>query len=217
MLQWWNDLGLLRQIFALIAIPSTVLLLLQTILMLAGLGHPVGADSDADADADADGDVDADGDGIPDSAQAAEGADVDSGDSGLAVFSIRGILSMLCIGGWTGVALLGTSLPEWASVAIAAAAGIATLFLIALVMKSMKRLQSNGNIDVGNCIGKVAQVYIPVPASGKGTGKVTLTVQEQYSEFTAVTSSESKLDTGSFVRIISVNEAGILLVEPLSK
>ena len=36
MIAWWNDLSIVQQVFYLIAIPSTVILLIQTILLLFG-------------------------------------------------------------------------------------------------------------------------------------------------------------------------------------
>lgn len=209
MITWWNNLQTVQQIFALFAIPSTLLLLIQTVMLLVGFGHDGDADTDTDLDADG---VDLDGDGIPDH------TDVDiSGDDGLSLFTVRGILSMLCITGWTGVALLETSLPSWAAVLIAIVCGLVTLFVIAYLMKAASKLQSNGNIDMGNCIGKVGQVYIPIPASGSGSGKVNLTVQEKYCEFSAITLCNEQLRTGAYVRVTSVNEAGVLVVEPVGE
>lgn len=213
MINWWNNLQTVQQIFALFAIPSTLLLLIQTIMLLVGLGHDSDTDADGDVDAGGADDIDLDGDGIPDSAETSAEF---TGDDGLSLFTVRGILSMLCITGWTGVALLETSLPSWAAIAIAIACGLITLFAIAYLMKAISKLQSNGVIDVDNCIGKVAQVYIPIPAAGEGSGKVNVTVQEKYCEFTAITPSATQLRTGSYVRVTGVSEAGVLVVEPLS-
>ena len=194
MINWWNELDLIQQIFALIALPSTVLIIIQTVLLLIGIG----GESDTDVDVD-----DVDGIDLP--------------DDGLAIFSIRGILSMLCITGWVAVALLETSLPAGVSIGIAIACGVATLIGMAYLMRAVNRLQSSGNIDVGNCIGKIAEVYIPIPAAGSGSGKVNLTVQEKFSEFTAITTAVEQLKTGSYVRVVAVNEAGVLVVEPIDK
>ena len=194
MINWWNELDLIQQIFALIALPSTVLIIIQTVLLLIGIG----GESDTDVDVD-----DVDGIDLP--------------DDGLAIFSVRGILSMLCITGWVAVALLETDLPAGVSIAIAIACGVATLIGMAYLMRAVNKLQSSGNIDVGNCIGKIGEVYIPVPAAGKGSGKVNLTVQEKYSEFTAITTACDQLKTGSYVRVVAVNEAGVLVVEPIDK
>lgn len=213
MIDWWNSLQTVQQIFALFAIPSTLLLLIQTIMLLVGFGNDSDTDTNVDTDADVADDLDLDGDGIPDSA---ESSDIVTGDDGLSLFTVRGILSMLCITGWTGVALLETSLPSWAAIAIAIGCGLVTLFLIAYLMRAASKLQSNGVIDVDNCIGKVAQVYIPIPAAGEGSGKVNITVQEKFCEFSAITSSATQLRTGSYVRVTGVSEAGVLVVEPLS-
>ena len=194
MINWWNELLLIQQIFALIALPSTLLIIIQTILMLIGIGGDSGADADVDID---------DGIEVP--------------DDGLAIFSVRGVTSMLCITGWVAVALLETSLPQGISIAIAIACGVATLIGMAYLMRAVYRLQSSGNIDIENCVGKIGEVYIPIPSTGNGSGKINLTVQEKFSEFTAITTSGEQLKTGAFVRVVAVSESGVLVVEPIDK
>lgn len=191
MIAWWNELMLAQQIFALIAIPSTLVMLIQTVMLLIGLG------GEGDVDADVDGD------------EVFEG-----GGDGLVLFSVRGVVSTLTVMGWSAVALLETLAPALA-ITIAAVLGVATLFGMAFLMRAVARLQTSGNIDVENAIGKVATVYIPIPEKGKGTGKVTLTLQEMYSEFTAITVSSDRLATGTLVRVVAVDGTGVLVVEPL--
>ncbi len=190
MFDWWYSLSIIQQIFLCIAIPSTLILLIQTVLVLFGLG-----DNDADADIDADTDLDSDG---------------------LALFSIRGIMSMLAVMGWSAVALLETSLYEAISIIISAVLGLATLFAIAYIMKLVSKLQASGNIDMGSAVNKVGEVYIPIPPNASGSGKINLTVQEKYCEFNAITTYSETLKTGAYVRVVAVNEAGMLLVEPIS-
>ena len=190
MIAWWNSLLIAQQIFALIAIPATLIMLIQTVLLLVGFG----------------GETDADGDDV---FEANDG----EGD-GLALFSVRGIVSMLTVFGWAGVAFWELMKP-FPAVLLAAALGLLTLFGMAYLMRAVSRLQSSGNIDVENAVGKVAKVYIPIPPAGKGTGKVTITLQEKYSELSAITTSEQKIATGSLVRVVAVDGTGTLLVEPL--
>ena len=192
MINWWNSLDLTRQIFALIAIPSTVVLLIQTVLLLIGLGD--------------DGDID--GDGIPDT-------DVDGSD-GLVLFSVRGIVVMLSVTGWSGLAFLEIEqLPTIIAILLSVLCGVVMLFVMAYIMKLVSKLQSSGNIEIGNAVGKVAQVYIPVSPAGTGNGKVTITIQDKLCEFNAITTSDHTLKTGSYVRVVAVDESGILVVEPL--
>ena len=188
MIEWWNGLMLAQQIFALVGIGATVLLVIQMAMLIFGFGD----DSDADVD-DVDGDI---GDG-----------------DGLALFTVKGIVAMLCITGWTGVVFLGTEMNPALAYVLAFLCGFATLVIMAYVMKAISRLQSSGNIEIGNAIVKVGQVYIPIKPNG--SGKVNVTVQGQYSEFTAITTVNETLATGSYVRIVAVDEAGTLVVEPI--
>lgn len=192
MIAWWNQLQMAQQIFALIAIPSTLILLIQTVMLLIGFGD--GGDGDVDGDEFLE-------------AGASEG-------DGLVLFSVRGIVSMLTVMGWSAVALLEVMWPVPA-ILIAVALGVATLFGMAMLMRAVSRLQASGNLDVENAVGKVAEVYIPIPPKGTGTGKVTMTLQEKYCELSAITVSRERLATGSFVRVVAVDGTGVLVVESL--
>lgn len=190
MIAWWNNLELVQQIFALIAIPATLIMVIQTIMLVVGMGN----------------DTDLDVDDIP-----------ETPDDGLALFSVRGIVTMLAVTGWCAVAFIESGLGEILSVLLSIALGFLALVGTAYLMRAVYRLQASGNIDVGNAVGKVAQVYIPIAARAKKTGKVTMTLQEKYCEFDAITTAEETLTTGSYVRVVAVDGAGVLVVEPLAQ
>lgn len=71
-------------------------------------------------------------------------------------------------------------------------------------MKWVTGLQSNGNIDYNEAVGKIAEVYLTIPPKNEGSGKVTLNVSERYVEKSAIQSGETPILTGAKVRIISV-------------
>lgn len=191
MINWWNSLIQAQQVFALVGIAATVILVIQTVMMLFGFGD------DADTDID--------------------DADIGDAGDGLVIFSIKGIVAMLCILGWTGVIFLGTGMNHVLAIFLAFLCGVAALIGMAFIMRAIAKLQSSGNIDVGNAIGKVGQVYIPIKGNASAQGKVTLTVQGTFTEFSAITMSNETLPTGSYVRVVAVDEAGTLLVEPVAK
>ena len=202
LVEFWESLIIGQQIFVCIAIPATILLVIQTVMMLIGLGT---------------GDADLDGDGIPDELDApVDESDVPDGD--LAFFTLRGIISMLCIMGWSGLVFLDPSLsiPLPLGILISFALGVAALVLVAFAMRGISKLQSSGNLDLRNAIGKVGQVYIPIPANATAAGKINITVQEKYSEFSAITMGDEPLTTGMYVRVIAVDDAGTLVVERAS-
>lgn len=192
MFEWWEALGTVQRVFALIAIPSTLIMIIQTVMLMLGW---IG-----DSDVDIDDDIDADG-----------------GDDGLALFSVRGIVAMLAVTGWTAIAFIESGMNQILSVVISIVLGFLTLVGMAYFMRAVYRLQASGNIDVGNAVGKVAKVYIPIAANTKKQGKVTMTLQEKYCEFDAITTSSETLTTGSYVRVVAVDGAGVLVVEPLTE
>lgn len=192
MAAWWNSLTGLQQIFACIGIPATLVLVVQTILLLFGIGD--GSDADVDIDPD--------------------GFDIsDAGDGGLVLFSIRGIVAMFCVAGWAGVVFVDLGLAPIPAVLLAILCGVAALFGIAYLMKAVLKLQLNGNIQIGGAVGKTGEVYIPIPAKGQGRGKINLTLQDRFIEVDAITRAEEPLKTGETVRVVSTDEAGLVVVE----
>jgi len=197
MIEWWNSLNITGQIFALIAIPSTLILIVQTILLLFGIGDGDSVDGAADL---ADADI---SDGI------------EAGGDGLAVFSIRGITAMLSVAGWSGLAMLQAGWNIWLVITLSVIFGLIALVGIAYMMKAIMKLQDSGNIDFGSAVGKSGKVYIPIPAKMTGSGKINLTLQERFIEADAVTNCDRIIKTGETVRIVATDEVGTLVVEPV--
>lgn len=199
---WWNGLSMLQQIFAVIAIPATIMLLLQTILLLFGIGGGHDADHGDFSDADA---PDADAD-FHDGAHHADG---------LRIFTVRGFVAFFAVCGWLGIALGDTDLHSALTVIIALAGGFAALILTALILKWSLSLQDQGNLDLKNAIGKTAQVYIPIPANGEGAGKITMNLQDRYVELSAITTANAILHTDQMVKVTGLINQGTLVVKPI--
>lgn len=173
--EWWNGLSITSQVYYCIAFASTLFLLIQSIFMFFGFGD----------DADVDG-----GDG---------GFDSD----GLSLFTIRGILAFFTIGGWTGVIISEASDVAWLAIIISLVAGTIALFLVALLMKSLMKTQSNGIMQLENAIGKTGTVYLRIPKKGEGTGKITITFSGRLAEIDAI-SNDEEYKVGATVKVVGV-------------
>lgn len=219
MSQWWSALTVVQQILYYIAIPFTLVLLIQTVMSIIGLGgndtdSDFDADSDADfdmdADMDMDGDIDADVDLDMDADAEFDGPGAAA--AGFRFFTIRGIVAFFCIFGWAGLALYASGLEVWLVIALAAVSGFLAMLVIGLMFYAVKNLQSSGNIKVSNAIGKEAEVYIPIPAKRAGHGKVMVYVQERLVEVDAITDEKTKLKTGENVKVVG-NISNTLIVK----
>ncbi len=217
MLEWWYSLTFVQQVFACIAIAATVVLVIQTILLLFGMGF----DADTDGvEMDSSDGVDFDIDGDPDLPEAhLEGEtafhDMDAHE-GLRLFTVRGIVAFFAVGGWTGL-LLSKYMNNLLAVLLAFVAGNIALVGIALLMKVFYQLQDKGNLEPANAVGKVAKVYLTIPPAGSGQGKITVMLQERLVELDAAGTTKKPIPTGAIVRICDLIDEDTVLVEPVEQ
>ncbi|MBC7789891.1 MAG: hypothetical protein H7Z74_08085 [Anaerolineae bacterium] len=122
---------------------------------------------------------------------------------GLNLFSVRAISAGVAFFGLTGLGALRLGWSTLVSLLAAVAAGGAAMLLVALALRSMLRLESDGSIRMENALGVEAQVYVPIPGERAGAGKVTLTIQGRTVECQAVTRGEA-LTTGTAVLVVDV-------------
>lgn len=214
MIAWWNSLSGLEMIFAYVAIPSTVLLLLQTLMLLFGLGgHDSDASGDHDAECDCGADHEADnGDGI--FGDHDHDGDDAAPDHGLRVFTVRGLVAFFTIFGWSGLVLLRGGMNIPASLLISFVLGTISLFIVAVSIKFFLSLSSDGSVNISNAIGKSGVVYLTIPPSRLNTGKVSIILQERLCEYEAVTDIEHELKTGTEVTVVSVSNKNTMVVIP---
>ena len=212
MVEWWNSLSLLGQIFACIAIPSTIIMIIQVIMMFFGLSHS------GDADIDGDVNVDLDGDGVPDGIY---GDDVDTdgdfesdaaADSGFRLLSVRGIISFFAIFGWTGLVVLksggSTLLLQGGSISRLCHNGYISPDIHVDVPP-----QSDGTMDIKYALGVSGKVYLRIPPQRQGTGKVNVMLQGRYAELPAVTDETDSIQFGEEIVVIGISGSNTLVVK----
>lgn len=222
---WWTGMNILQQSFALVAIPATVMLFLQTIMLLLGIGGSHDTDSHTDGHFGDSHDDFADNIHLGDDADFADDLSIDHPehighahhDAGLRLFTVRGIIAFFSVGGWLGVVLGETKLHTSLVILISLLSGLISLIVTALILKWSLKLQDSGNIDIRGALGKTAQVYIPIPANGKSFGKVTFVLQDRYVEYSAITQHSETLKTDSLVKITGIINQSTLIVKPIAE
>ena len=206
---WWNDLTALQQIFAGIAIPATLVMLIQIIMLIVGFSDSGG--SDADISSHTDFHVH---DLHPADPHDYNGGMDHSDVAAIKLFTIRSIVAFFSVGGWTGVVMISLKLPLPAVIVFSLMAGWAALYFVTWSVRMAFRMQSSGNVLIGNAVGKTGEVYINIPAASKGYGKVNVVVQERFSEFDAQTECGRDIKTGETVVVTGVSKDDVLLVMP---
>ena len=209
MFEWWSTLSLATQIFYCIAIPATLILIIQTIMTFIGLG----GEADADLDGGVTDDVSVDGDGLFEDHDPADISDNTGGMAGLRLFTLRGIVAFFVVFGWMGIAMDSSGVNLWVTVPVSFACGFVMMLSLALIFKAVMKLRSDGNTDNRNAIGTSGKVQLTIPPSRSGEGKVHLMLQGSYVERNAVTDEKDAILTGAEVVVIGISGQTNLVVK----
>jgi hypothetical protein len=209
----------LGTIYLIAAVIGGTLLVCQFLLALFGLGHGggdfghhVGGDFHSGDTHIGGGDH---GHGLGDS-QAGGDQHADSTQQ-FALLSFRTLVAASAFFGVTGLITLNAELPATTTVVLALAAGAFALYGMYWLLGIVAGLSSSGNEHIGNAIGLVATVYVPIPATGKGLGKVQLSMQNRIVEYQAVTDDAEPLKTGETVEVVGIKNGDTLAVRRVSQ
>ncbi len=167
-----------ENIYLFIAVVGSVIFILQFIMSMTGL-HA---------------DVDADGADFADfSVDAHDMQDI----AGLNFFSLKAIVAFITFFGWGGYFFghLG-----WGGLGIAFGCGFLMMFLTALVISLLLKMQQSGNITTADLIGKCGTVYLSIPAGRASGGMVTVKLPGCTRQIEARADDELKTGTAIVIR-----------------
>ena len=184
---WWDGLSAGLQMYYLIAMVSTSLMLLLTIFSFFG----------GDVDADLDADLDAPGDH----------------DGGLGVLSVRTILAFLMGFGWAGAWFTELGWSVLLVLPVALGIGFVLMVAVARLMRALYGLRQEGTLTFDSAIGEIGTVYLSIPPDKEKAGKIEVMMQGRLRVVDAFTNASTMLENGSRVRVIDVVGPNALLVE----
>lgn len=191
MMDLFNSLEPLQKFFWVIALCASLVFLIQTIMTFVGLG------TDADVDA-----------GPMDSS-------IDSMEDGSlsGVFSFRNLINFLLGYGWAGALLFSSIEKGWLLQVVAIAVGLVFVLAFVFMFRQVMRLSHDGSFKMSEAVGLKADVYLRIPASRSGRGKVQVSVKGSVHEVDAMTDRSEEIATGAQVKIVKVLGDDLLLVE----
>ncbi len=210
--EWWSMQAAATQIFYCIAVPATLVLLVQTVLIFLGFGDSGDGVDDVGLEDALDGISDTPaGDGIFGEDSVSEVDDSTAFD-GLRVFTVRGIVAFFVVFGWVGVAMSAAGIRMLITVPVAFLCGTAAMVGIAYLLRAVLKLRSDGTADNRNAVGARCKVHLTVPAARSGSGKVHVMLQGAYVERDAVTDDGEAIPTGSDAVVVGTNGATELVI-----
>ena len=194
MTEWWTSLDLFMKILWCIAIASSLIFIIETVLTF------IGADVEMDMDTDFD---------------IADGGF--EGDPSMNLYTFRNLVNFLLGMSWTAILLNEQMKSKALLMLIAFAVGAAIVFAVMMMFKGLCKMQQSGNINVfESAVGCSGKVYLTVPGERKGQGKVQININNSVREYDALTDSEDELKTGTSIKVTEVLDASTLLVEEIN-
>ena len=194
MTEWWTSLDLFMKILWCIAIASSLIFIIETVLTF------IGADVEMDMDTDFD---------------IADGGF--EGDPSMNLYTFRNLVNFLLGMSWTAILLNEQMKSKALLMLIAFAVGAAIVFAVMMMFKGLSKMQQSGNINVfESAVGCSGKVYLTVPGERKVQGKVQININNSVREYDALTDSEDDLKTGTSIKVTEVLDASTLLVEEIN-
>ena len=194
MTEWWTSLDLFMKILWCIAIASSLIFIIETVLTF------IGADVDMDMDADFD---------MPDTGF--------EGDPSMNLYTFRNLVNFLLGMSWTAILLNGQIASKTLMMLVAFSVGALLVFAVMMMFKGLAKMQQSGNIDLyKSAVGCNGKVYLTVPGERKGIGKVQININNSVREYDALTDSEDDLKTGTSIKVTEVLDASTLIVEEIN-
>jgi len=184
--QWWEALTSAHQVFWFIAIIFSVLFVIHFILLLIGF-EPKGKGFERPGD-------------------------TAIFEHEFSALSVRSIIAFFTFFGWTGVISMRNHLSVWIAVLLSSVAGLTAMFIIAYLVFKISQLEKSGCLNLYNALDQPGEVYLSIPAEGRGVGKIHLKVDGKIRELDAITEGES-LKTGTPVKVVEIMDGKVLKVE----
>ncbi len=283
MSEWWEALLTVEKVLYCIAVPSTIILIVQTIMLLFGAGGHEGYNpsdtSGIDFDTDFDGmsggmdighgigglhggmdmshdigglhggmdmshdmsglhsgiDMNHSIDGFHGNTKVHPAAEISrlegklhSGDGSshdaahsqpqdfdtLRIFTLQGLVAFFTMFSWSALAGISQGVQSVKAILIGIVMGFVLMYIVALIIKYSKRLSEDGTFDMRDTLGHQAVVYIPIPPQNSGAGKVNISINNRFIEYSAVTEEKRTIKTGESVRITDiVNDSVVVEIE----
>lgn len=180
--------GLLKT-FWFVAIPTSLIFIIQTIMTFIGADATDGSNADFDSN-------------------------LTDTDAPFQLFSLRNLINFLLGFSWTGISFYNTIGNPLLLLFVALITGILFVVLFFLIISQVQKLAEDNSFRYANTINKSAEVYLPIPANRLGKGKVLISVNGAIHELDAMTDNE-RIAAGAVVKVVKIESESILIVEKI--
>ena len=188
-MEFLENMAPLLKAFWFIAIPTSLVFLIQTIMTFMGADATDGVDADFDSN-------------------------LDGTDAPFQLFSLRNLINFLLGFSWAGISFYTSISSPALLIGLSLVVGVAFVLLFFLIIKQVQKLGEDNSFKLSNTLNRSAEVYLTIPGNKSGKGKAMVSVNGAFHELEAMTEN-GPIPTGSVVKIVKIINGNILIVEPI--
>ncbi|ERI61572.1 hypothetical protein HMPREF1551_02583 [Capnocytophaga sp. oral taxon 863 str. F0517] len=185
-MEFFSSMEPYLQGFWFIAVPVSIIFVIQTVMTFVGANASDGLAADFDGD-------------------------FSGHDAPFQLFSLRNLVNFLLGFSWTGISFYELISNKIALIIFAVLIGGLFVYIFFLTMQALMKLAEDNSFKIEETLGKTAQVYIPIPEHLSGRGKVTLSIRGSFHELEAVTEGD-RIPTNATVRVVKVQDQLLYVV-----
>ncbi|MES2628223.1 MAG: serine protease [Bacteroidota bacterium] len=183
----FDHLDPLLKTFWFIAIPSSLIFIIQSVLTLIGLDSGDGLEADFDGD-------------------------LSETDAPFQLFSFRNLIHFLLGFSWAGISFYSLISNHGILITIAVLTGLLFILVFFLVIRQLLKLAENNSFRIENTLHKTGEVYLAIPPARSGKGKILISVNGAFHELEAMTEQEG-IPSNATIKVTRIENNHILIVE----
>jgi hypothetical protein len=188
-MEFFSGLDPLLKSFWFIALPSSVIFLVQAIMTFAGMDSSDGTTADFDSD-------------------------LTHGDAPFQLFTFRNLINFLLGFSWTGISFFQLIQNRFLLVSLSFLVGAGFVVAFFFIIKQIQRLAEDNSFKITSTLNQVGSVYLTIPAKMSGKGKVQISVKGAFHELDAVTEN-GKIESSAMVRVVRIESGNLVVVEKI--
>lgn len=186
-MEFFDAMEPLLRVFWYIALPVSLIFIIQSIMTFVGLdGH--------------------------DHAAADVHHDAPIGDDGVQILTIRNLINFLLGFSWAGISFYNVIQSTFFLISIAAIIGILFVALFIYLLLQIQKLNEDNSFKIDKTLHKTGSVYLAIPENKSGKGIIQISVNGSVHELNAITAQE-RIETGALIRVVKVEDNNLVLVE----
>ena len=180
----------LLRAFWYIAIPVSIIFIIQAVMTFVGGNSMDGVTADFDSD-------------------------FSDTEAPFQLFSLRNLINFLLGFSWSGIAFYNIIGSKTLLFILAFVIGIVFVGIFFVVIKQLMRLSEDDSFNVDETFGKTAEVYLTIPKSRSGNGKILISVKGSVRELEAMTDSPEPIPSHTTVKVVRIENKNVLIVEKI--